>query len=214
MVITISGEYGCGSKESALLAAEALGYRVYDHEIVLETFKAGSLYMDETTLRYYDESEGRESYEDLEKSCNVRNGDPGVLQSLSLDVLPLDLRLDAAIHGALNRLAEGDNCILLGRCANYYLRDRDNVITMFFKDSDDRKTERIMKRFDCDAETARKFIRRTDKRRADCYTYFTGEKWADAKNYDVQVDCSIFGDEGSAELIRAMVAIRENKDNN
>lgn len=210
MVITISGEYGCGLKESAQLAAEALGYRIYDSEIVTETYKFGSAYVDASTLSYYDKSEGLDSYDDIDDLGRLKNGNSEVLQSLSLDVLPLDLRLDAAIHGALTRLADGDNCIFLGKCANYYLRGRENVITVFFTDTKENKTARIMKSLECDADTAQRFIKRADQRRAECYSYFTGEKWADADNYDVMVNCDILGEEGSAELIRALVAIKEN----
>ena len=209
MIITIGGEYGCGSKETAKLVASALGYKIYDDEIVTEAYKAGGTYMDESTLRFYDESEGTASVDDIAELSRVQKGISNAMQSLSLDVLPLDLRLDAAIHGALNRLADGDNCIFLGRCANYYLRGRKNVITLFFADTDEHKTARIMKHLDCDEATAQKFIRRTDKRRAEFYSYFTGEEWDNAGNYDIRINCDLLGEEGSAELIQALVAIKE-----
>ena len=211
MVITIGGEYGCGSKESALLAAEMLGYKIYDDEIVQEAFKVGGTYLDESTLRFYDESEGNASVDDIADLSRVQKGISGAMQSLSLDVLPLDLRLDTAIHKALDDIADRDDCIILGRCANYYLRGRANVITLFFADNEENKTARIMKHLECDASTAKKVIKRTDKRRAEFYSYFTGEKWDEAGNYDVRINTALLGEAGSAALIRAIVELKENQ---
>lgn len=209
MIVTIGGEYGCGSKEAARKAAKDLGYTIYDDEIVSEVYRSGGTYLDEATLRYYDESRGTSSIDEIAGLCSDPEQLSGEIQSLSLDVLPLDLRLDAAMSGTLNRLADMDNCIFLGRCANYYLRDRRNVITMFFVDSAPHKKERVMKELDCDAATAERLIKRTDRRRADFYSYFTGEKWDDADNYDVRVDLGLLGEDGSAELIAALVEIKE-----
>lgn len=209
MIITIGGEYGCGSKEAAKIAASDLGYAIYDDEIVSEVYRSGGTYLDEATLRYYDESRGTSSIDEIAGLENSSEQLSGEIQSLSLDVLPLDLRLDAAMNGTLNRLADKDNCIFLGRCANYYLRDRRNVISMFFVDNDISRKNRIMNALDCDEDTAERLIRRTDKRRADFYSYFTGEKWDDAANYDVRVDLGLLGENGSAKLIKALVEIKE-----
>ena len=125
------------------------------------------------------------------------------------DVLPLDLRLSAAIQGALNRLADSDNCVIVGRCANYYLRNRKNAVILFVTDSENNKIRRIMKRRLCDEETARKYAEMTDKRREDVYSYFTGEQWDDADNYDICVNTGVLGEEGTAHLITELVNIKQ-----
>ena len=191
MIITIGGEYGCGSKESARLAAEAMGYTIYDDEIIRKALELDEDYIDEETLRFYDESEGKGSVNDIAQLSKVQSGVRKIMTSLSLDVLPLDLRLDTAIQKSLNSLADNDNCIILGRCANYYLRDRENIITVFFADKPENKVKRIMRVLECDAATAEKFIEKTDKRRSEFYTYFTGEKWDDAgKNFYPNINWS------------------------
>lgn len=212
MIITVGGEYGCGSRECAEIAANKLGYRIYDDEIVKEAFKVCGTYMDESTLRFYDESEGSATVDEIAQLSEAGDGISEKLQSLSLDVLPLDLLLDAALRGALERLADNDNCIILGRCANYYLRNRKNVITLFFADTEEHKTARIMKHHECDEDTARRLIKRMDKRRAEFYSYFTGEKWDDAGNYDFRIKTDALGEKGSAEMIANIIAIREKQD--
>jgi len=209
VIITIGGEYGSGSKETARIVARDLGYAVYDGEIVKEAYRSGSSYIDEPTLRYYDESEGTANVNEIAAMCNAIGERSEELTSLSLDVLPQDLRLDAAINGTLNRIADGDNCIILGKCANYYLRGRKNVISLFFADTDEHRSSRIMKYLGCDRETAHRIIAKIDKRRSDSYSYFTGEEWDDAENYDMRINCDLLGEDGSAELIRSLIDIKE-----
>ena len=203
MIITIAGRYGCGAKQIAAKLASDLDYSIYDDEIVTAAYETGEGYLNEDELRYYDDSNAEGSVDDLNTDT-----DSG-LDDMPYDVLPLDLRLTAAMQGALNRLADKDNCIFVGRCANFYLRSRSNVISLFFVDEIDRRTRRIMKAKNCGKIAAMDLIEKTDKRRSDYYTYFTGEKWDDADNYDLRVNCDLLGEEGSAELIKTIVDIKE-----
>lgn len=208
MVITIGGEYGSGSAECARIAAALLGYKVYDDEIAIAVYKISNSCIDESTLKYYDE---RESEAIIDEAADISNcvDRSGMLKSLSLDVLPSDLRLDIAINGALKSMAETGDCILIGRCANYYLRGRDDVISIFFADTHDHKISRVMKELDCDEITAQKVIKKVDKRRADFYSYFTGESWDGAGNYDIRINCALLGEQGSAKLIKELVLMKE-----
>lgn len=205
MIITIAGRYGCGAREIAKKVASNLSYTIYDDEIVTAAYEMGGTSLDVDELRYYDEGEGSASIDEIA-------GFKGKLEDTddtTYDVLPLDLRLSAAIQGALNRLADSDNCVIVGRCANYYLRNRKNAVILFVTDSENNKIRRIMKRRLCDEETARKYAEMTDKRREDVYSYFTGEQWDDADNYDICVNTGVLGEEGTAHLITELVNIKQ-----
>lgn len=209
MVITIGGEYGCGSKESAKIAAKLLGYRLCDDEIVAEALKDSGIDMDEATFRYYDESEGTASVKSMETLSNAqRFFKRSAVATLKNDVVPLDKRLDGAMRAVLTRLADEGNCIILGRCANYYLRGREDVVSMFFADTQEHKVKRIAAHLDVDDEAALRYIKKTDKRRSEFYSFFTGEKWDEAGNYDVRLNCALLGEEGSAQLIKDIVDLK------
>ena len=107
MVITIAGGYGCGGKHIAKKAAEKLGYRFCDDEIVSEAVKDNDLNMPEETFRYYDESTGTAPLSEMTKLGAIqRGGYFSAIDSLVHDVMPLDRGMTALLQDVLNRLAE------------------------------------------------------------------------------------------------------------
>lgn len=204
MIITIAGRYGCGARDIARKVAANLNYTVYDDEIVTAAYETGGALLDEEELRYYDEGAGSFISDKNEEQPEPEK----TTENMAYDVLPVDLRLSAAIQGALNRLADEDNCVLVGRCANYYLRNRNNAVILFVTDSEKNRIKRIMKRRNCDEETARKTAEMTDKRREDVYSYFTGGKWDDADNYGLCINTGVLGEDDTAHLITELVKLK------
>ena len=209
MVITIGGEYGCGSKEVAEYLAKITGYKFCDDEIVTEALKDFGVDTAEQTFKYYDESMGNVPIKEIEIMSKSKKGIPYAIAKLQSDVLPLDQRMDNAMRGVQSKLADEGNCILIGRCANYYLRGRNDVLSLFFADTDEAKVKRISSKFEISEKEAEKLIKKTDKRRADFYSYFTGEKWDDPDNYDIRMQTGALGEEKSAEAIAAVIRIIE-----
>lgn len=212
MIITIGGEYGCGGKRIAEKAAELLGYKFCDDDIVSEAVKNSGLNMTEETFRYFDESQGSAPLREMTELSNVQNKNYlGLVRSLSLDVLPLDRRMAEAQKKVFNNFANSGNCILLGRCADYYLRGRDDCISVFVIDELFYRVRRIMDFFHIGENEAKKAIRKADRRRADYYAFFTGNKWGDINNYDLILHCNMLGVEGSAALLGSIADIRSRK---
>lgn len=207
MIITIAGRYGSGARDIARKVASELNYKVYDDEIVAAAYETGGALLDEDELKYYDEGAGSLISDDIAGQSETEEE----TENMALDVLPLDLRLSAAIQGALNRLADKDNCVIVGRCANYYLRNRNNAVILFITDFENNKIKRIMKRRACNEDTARKIAEMADKRREDVYSFFTGGKWDDADNYGLCVNTGVLGEDGTARLITELVKIKENQ---
>ena len=235
MVFTFSGEYGSGAKMIAEKLAEKTGYKYCDDQIITEAMAAAGADTKGCSFKFYDESMGESSVKEIAKNSAIqsrffkmvadkpieqeefiKSNDPKIKAALlkldvKSDILPLDKRMAASMDVAQNAIADQGNCILNGRCANYYLRGRDNVVSIFFIASDKDKAEFIQNYFNCTEAEAVKRIKSTNKRRAEFYNYFTSEKWDDTANYDMKINVSTLGIEGTAELLAAMAQIKDKK---
>ncbi len=212
MIITIGGTYGSGAKEVAKRAAELLGYQLCDDDIIEQALLGTDEDITENTFRYFDESVGDASLSDLRRlSSSQRRKMSGLVISLTHDVLPLDKRLDAGMRKAINALADRDNVIILGRCADYYLAGRTNLVRTFFINNEEDRIDLIREKFDVSRKEAQKAIAKTDKRRADYYSFFTGNLWRDAANYDLIIHRDYFTIDGCARLLQKVAEIKENE---
>ena len=205
MVITIGGHYGSGGKRIAERLASLLEYRLCDDEIIIEAVKSSGVDMEEETFRYFDESRGSGSIAEMKRQSSVqRMSYLGAISTLSLDVTPLDRSMAQVQEKIIRSLASEGNCILMGRCADYYLRDFPNVLSIFVIDDEESCIARVMEHFPkLDEKEAKRLIRRTDKRRADYYAFFTQKSWGNPSNYDMVLSCSRLG---GAELVSEMLA--------
>ena len=111
---------------------------------------------------------------------------------------------------AIRKAANEGSCVFLGRCADYILRDYENVVNIFITASMDFRTDIICKSRHLDHEQARKFIESHESRRAKYYNYYTGKKWGAAESYDFCIDVSILGIEESGKLIAEFIRKRFN----
>ena len=213
MVITLDGDYGGGGREVARILAEITGYTNYDDDqMVLAAAKEAGIELEMKAFENFDESSGEGSIADLHKMSSVIRKS-GWISKHAADVLPLDEKVAAAEKKVVNYLADKDNCIIHGRCANYYLSDRLNVISMYITDEKKKSEQRIMNWLDCSAEEALKAIKRVNKRRNEYFSYFTDKDVDDPSNCDIVMNVSIYGEEGAAKLIKAMIEIREEEMN-
>ena len=106
---------------------------------------------------------------------------------------------------------EKESCIIVGRCANYILRDNPDVLSVFVHADNDFCLARAMERNSFSEKETKKFIERTDKYRSDFYHYHTGHHWTDARYYDLCLDSSKLGFEKCVEEIEAYAKIRFRK---
>ena len=94
---------------------------------------------------------------------------------------------------AIRKAASEGSCVFLGRCADYILRDFENVVNVFITASMDFRVDVVSKVKQLDAEHARKLIEHVESRRAQYYNYYTGKRWGAAESYDLCIDASILG---------------------
>jgi cytidylate kinase len=109
---------------------------------------------------------------------------------------------------AIEKAANEGSCVFVGRCADYVLRNRDNVVNIFISASKRFRIEQIMAKQKLDFSAARKFIQQREGKRAAYYNYYTGKKWGAAESYDLCIDASILGLQATEKLIADFIRKR------
>lgn len=109
---------------------------------------------------------------------------------------------------AIKKAADAGNCVFVGRCADYILRDYPNVFNVFITADLDFRVQQVMKRHGCDRDAAIKIINNKESSRASYYGYYTGKKWGDSQSYDLCVNSSLLGLEGTEKLIAYFIRQR------
>lgn len=108
----------------------------------------------------------------------------------------------------IKQLAEEESCVIIGRCADYILKDYDNVLSVFVHAPKEFCMEQAAKKLSMSSKEIEKYIAKTDKRRSDYYKYYTGREWTDARNYDLCLDSSKLGFDRCVEEIEAYMKVR------
>lgn len=109
---------------------------------------------------------------------------------------------------AIQKAASQGNCLFIGRCADYVLRDEPNTVSIFLAADMKDRISRTMERYNMDEESARKTISKKDNTRASYYNYYTGKKWGAAESYDLCINTSIFGLDETAKFIADFIRKR------
>lgn len=187
-IITISRQYGSGGKEIAYKLGELLGIPVYDREIISLAAKQSG------TDEY--------AFEQLD------SGMSSPMYSLAmLDVHNANDQLFIAQSQAIRQLAEKGSCIFIGRCADYVLRDFDDVYNIFITSNSLQKVEHIKKRGLFHRKNADGWLQEIadmEHRRRTYYEHYTGRIWGDAAHYDLCIDSSKTGP-ATADAILAFI---------
>jgi len=102
---------------------------------------------------------------------------------------------------AIRKAAESGSCVFVGRCADYVLRDFNNVLNIFITANLDERIERERKRHDCTVEEAKNRIEKIESHRSSYYNYYTGKQWGHSSSYDLCISSSILGIDGTVEYI-------------
>ena len=196
-IITIARGFGSGGKQIALQLGKELGIECYENRILyLASELAG---VDETEFLSVDEK--------LKSRGFGRK-----LQELPMQLLPLpvtkkfrseDKMFDFQSE-IIRNLAESESCIIVGKCADYVLRDYKNVISIYIEAPREYCVKRIMNRMHCGESQAHALITKTDKYRAEYYKYYThGNYWTNPVNYDMTLNRGRLGEQGCIGLIKA-----------
>ena len=123
--------------------------------------------------------------------------------------LPLADKLHLAQTETIRKLAQRESCVIVGRCANYLLREERGCVRVFLYGEKEQKIKRVQERYGLSREKAESLIKKTDKTRANYYSYYTGENWADMRNFDLALNSSTLPFDAVAETIVDFVKRKE-----
>lgn len=108
---------------------------------------------------------------------------------------------------AIRKAADAGACVFVGRCADYVLRDRADVVNIFITADTEDRVRRICDRDGIDEAEARKRISKGDSGRASYYNYYTGKKWGHSESYDLCVNSSVLGIDGTVDYIARFIEL-------
>lgn len=202
-IITLGRQYGSGGRYVGKLLAEKLGIPFYDKELLTQAAKDSGI--NQELMENYDEKQGKNLFFSLIGGTQLR-GDAGAFYT----DMPLNHRIFLAQFDTIRRIAGEGPCVIVGRCADYVLRDQENVLNVFVKADTQQRIKRITRLYGADPIKAEEIIRKADKQRAAYYNYFATGTWGDVSNYDLCVDTGRLGINGCVELICKCIEIKAN----
>jgi len=186
VVITISREYGSGGRYIGKLIADKLGIKLYDKNFITKVAAETGL-----SEEYIEKNEQKR-----ETLASLNNGYYfGLNNSDKIFIKETEI---------IREIAEKESCVIIGRCADFILKDRKDVIKVFIYSDMESKIKRATKFYGLNEEKAEKEIKRIDKLRANHYKHYTEQEWNNHANYDICINSDELGVEKAAEVICEM----------
>lgn len=189
--VTIGRQFGSGGREIGKKVAQALGVPYYDKELLAVAAKESGL--SDEFLKSYDEKPTNSFLYSL--VMGQQRLTPGV-QGLTVEQLAANAQRDAVLS-----VADKGSCVIVGRCADYILRDKPGLVRAFICADHDARIQRICHRDQVSEKEAEEKMRRVDKARASYYSFHTDRRWGAAESYDLCINSSLKGTDAAAELI-------------
>lgn len=188
-IITIGRECGSGGHSIALKVAKALGIPCYDKEII-------SMVAEKCQVS----NEYAEKAGELLSSGYLGIYNTGLNHSFPYSIPSLQNQINSTQVDIVHSLAK-DACVIVGRGADYVLREHTDVLNVFIKASMEYKVRISKEKHDLTNKEAKLILQKRDKERSKHYYFYTGQEWGNAKNYHLVLDSGVLGEELCAELI-------------
>lgn len=201
-IVTIARQFGSGGREIGEVLSKKLGIKFYDKELISLAAKESNI--------------APEVFENVdEKATN------SLLYSLSMglysfssnysagDNLPVNDKLYILQHKIIKKLADEGPCVIVGRCADHILKDRNDVLRVFIYADLDYRVNRAIEVKDVKPSKAEQVVVKTDKSRANYYNFYSGKKWGLTENYDLCINRTKLTCEQVADIIESYLKITE-----
>ena len=192
IVITIAREYGSGGRYIGKLVADKLGIKLYDKDFIEKLAEETGL-----SEEYIENNEQKK-----ESTIEFNSGYyAGLNNADELFIKEAEL---------IKQIASKESCVIVGRCADFILKDEKNVLKIFVYNDMESKIKRVTEYYKVEPAKAEKEIKKINKLRANHYKYYTEKEWNNHSNYDICINSDTLGVEKAADLICDMVNIRGN----
>lgn len=197
-IITIGREFGSGGREIGQKLSQAMGVPFYDKELIARAAKESGFC--EEMIQNHDERPTNSFLYNL-----VMDTYSFGYNSSALVDMPISHKVFLAQYDTIKKIAEEGSCVIVGRCADYALGEYDNCLNVFIHARMDARIKRIMKRYELPEQKAKEMIVKRDKQRQSYYNYYSSKKWGLSDTYDLSVDSSVLGVDGTVKLIMQFV---------
>lgn len=194
-IITISRQFGSGGRTVGRMVAEKLGIPFYDKELV-EQVALESGFAPKFVEEHGEHSPGKSLF----SYAFAPQGVPGVMNGLSTADFLWNIQC-----GVILQLADQGPCVIVGRNADYILKDRENVLHIYIHADMDYRADRIVRLYGESEKSPEARLKEKDKRRSVNYQHYTGRTWGNAENYDLCINTAVIGVENAAELILSLL---------
>jgi len=201
-IITISRGMGSGGRTIGKMLSEALGIKYYDKDLIkLASEDSG---INEAFFGRVDEKL---------KTSFIKRG--GVYKGGVIDPSSKEFTSDQNLFNfqakIIKELADKEPAVIVGRCADFILRDREDVIKLFIFCDLDTAVKNVIEAYGGSEKDAKKLIEKTDKERSEYYNHYTGRDWKNAMNYNICLDTSRLTYETCVDIIRGYIDIVNKK---
>ena len=189
LIISIGRQIGAGGLGLARRLSEEFGLKVYDKELLAEVARESGL--DEACFAQRDEHSSRGMRTALQGFRSLF----GAYNRAGTNTVMTEEQLFKIQSEVMQRIAAKEDCIFVGRCADYILREEPKLVTVFICAELEDRVQNLMRVGGKTEEEARRFIEVGDRKRAEYYNYYTFKKWGDSASYDLCIDASKLGND-------------------
>lgn len=199
IIINVGRQLGSGGRVIAKMLADDFGCGFYDRELLNLAAKESGFR--EELFEQNDEHKGffRSLFHTLSPHVSETSFYNNDMSQEGLFKFQSD---------AIRKASDGGSCVFVGRCADYVLRDYENVFNIFITADTEYRIRQVMERKGCDESKARKIINSGDSERASYYNYYTGKKWGSSESYDLCINTCILGLERTEKYIAQIIRER------
>jgi cytidylate kinase len=199
IIITIGRQFGSGGREVGQKIAQALGISYYDKELMTLAAKESGLSED------FFQGADEHTSSILSYAFPVGYNLMGMVSSFyNTDFLSND-KLFQYQSDAIRHVAEKESCVIVGRCADYILRDDKCCLSFFIHNNYEERIRRVMEMLGTDRSGAKAKMHKVDKSRAEYYNYYTNKEWGVASSYNYSLDMSVLGVDQSVEMMLSLI---------
>ncbi|MDO4190098.1 MAG: cytidylate kinase-like family protein [Bacteroidales bacterium] len=204
MIITIARTLGSGGRQIGEQLAQRLGFAFYDKNLLTEAAQQSGI-----NANFFDKADEQTTQHPLTGGLFGMRfpflSGGGNDKALDHDLL-FKLQSDA-----IQKIAERENAVILGRCADYVLRQRTDCLRVFLFTNHDDATKRVMERKQITAEEASELVNKTNKQRANYYNHYASKTWGEAQTYDICINTSLTSFEEIADSLIALATRLQQK---
>lgn len=189
-IITITRQYGSGGREIGEQLAKKLGIEFYDNKLLELAAESSGIHKN----HFHENDEKRtNSFLYLLSTTYGQGG------------IPFDDTLFFAQLNTIQKIASEQDCLIMGRCADYALRDFNNVLNLYIGAPLEYRVKRAIEVYGIEEKHAESYVKRIDKQRTSYYNYYTDKRWGQPQNYQLCLDSSVLGIDGTVKLIEDFV---------